>query len=100
MVFVLWLYLFSFKKSFRETNKNNSKPRGKALKAIQGHRNQLFKSNAFAQKNILPLDKQKEIFYKLAVERIETIEKLYNTIDFNNLTHPSLQGSNNKCRFQ
>ena len=35
----------------------------------------------------LPLDKQKEIFYRLVTERMEAIEKLHNSINFNNLTY-------------
>ena len=35
----------------------------------------------------LPLDKQKEIFYRLVTERMEAIEKLHNSIKFNNLTY-------------
>ena len=35
----------------------------------------------------LPLDKQKEIFYRLVTERMEAIEKLHNSISFNNLTY-------------
>ena len=35
----------------------------------------------------LPLDKQKEIFYRLVTGRMQTIEKLHNSINFNNLTY-------------
>ena len=41
----------------------------------------------FAEKDSPPLDKQKEIFFKLVPERIESIEKLDNSIDFDNLTY-------------
>ena len=52
------------------------------------------KSNAFAEKESItfdnkeesiPLDKQKEIFYKLAAKRTEEIEKLHNSVNFDNL---------------
>ena len=36
---------------------------------LEGHRKQLVKSNEFAEEESIPLDKQKEIFYKLVAER-------------------------------
>ena len=41
----------------------------------------------FAKKDNLPSGKQKKKFYKLVAERMERIEKLRNSIDFNNLTY-------------
>ena len=36
---------------------------------LEGHRKQLVKSNEFTEEESIPLDKQKEIFYKLVAER-------------------------------
>ena len=41
----------------------------------------------FAKNVSLPLDKQKEVFHKLVAERMETIEKLNNSIVISNLTY-------------
>ena len=54
-------------------------------KALKDHGQQLVKSNAFDEKCSLPSDKQKEIFCKIVGERLEAIQNLHNTIDFNNL---------------
>ena len=59
----------------------------KQIKALEENWKQLFKSNVFAKKANLPSGKQKEIFYKLVTERMERIEKLHKSIDFNNLTY-------------
>ena len=54
----------------------------------------IIKSNAFAEKESvpfdekeqsMPLDKQKEIFYKLVAGKTEDIEKLCISINFQNL---------------
>ena len=49
--------------------------------------NQPNKSITFVQKDSLPSIKQKELFYKLVSERMDTIEKLHNRTDFKNLTY-------------
>ena len=59
----------------------------KQIKAIEEHEKQLVKSNALTEKYSLPLDKQKEILYKLVAERMETMEKLHNSIDFKKLIY-------------
>ena len=41
----------------------------KQTKVLEGHRKQLVKSNEFTEEESIPLDKQKEIFYKLVAER-------------------------------
>ena len=39
------------------------------------------------EKQGIPLDKQKEIFYKHAAERTGDIEKLHNTVNFQNMVY-------------
>ena len=39
------------------------------------------------RKKSIPLDKQKEIFYNLVAERTGEIEKLHNSVDFQNLIY-------------
>ena len=59
----------------------------KQIKAAEGHGKQLGKSNGFVEKDSLSRSKQKEIFYNLIAEGTNTIDKLHNGTDFNNLTY-------------
>ena len=52
----------------------------KQIKAIEEHEMQLVKSNALTEKYSLPLDKQKEMLYKLVAENMEIMGKLHNSI--------------------
>ena len=90
------MYLLSLRKRLEKQTKIIEGQREKQVKGIEEPENnqlslmRLLKkiSKSLPPPQRLPLDKQKEIFYRLVTERMETIEKLHNSINFNNLTYP------------
>ena len=69
------------------------------IKAIVEHGKQLVKSNAFSKKErCRPLDNKKEIFYNLAAERTGEIEKLCNSVNFQNFIY-NFKGLTKNKRF-
>ena len=61
----------------------------KKIEPIKKHVKQSVKYNAFSEreKQSTPLDKQKEILYKLVAERTGEIEKLHSSANFQNLVY-------------
>ena len=76
-------------KAFEKQIKTIENQGEKQIKALEEHGKQLVRSNAFAEKEkqIMLLDKQKEIFYNFAAERTGEIEKLHNSVTFQNLVY-------------
>ena len=79
----------SLGQAFGKQTKTIKEQGRKQIEAIKEHGKQLVKSNAFAkkEKQTIPLDKQKEIFHKLVVERTEEIEKIHNSANFQKLKY-------------
>ena len=55
----------------------------KQIKGDEKHGKELVKPNAFVEKNC----EQKELFSDLTVGRMNTVDKLHNSIDFNNIIY-------------
>ena len=89
------MYLLSLRKRLEKQTKIIEGQREKQVKGIEEPENnqlslmRLLKkiSKSLPPPQSLPLDKQKEIFYRLITERMETIGKLHNSINFNNVTY-------------
>ena len=62
-------------KAFKKQTKTIEDQEEKRIKAIEEHGKQLVKSNLFAEieEQSIPLDNQKEIFYRLVAERTREI---------------------------
>ena len=75
-------------KAFEKHVKRTEYQGEKQIKELEEHGEELVKSNASAEIEELsiPLDNQKEIFYKLVSEKTREIE-LHNSVDFDNLVY-------------
>ena len=63
-------------KAFEKQTKTIEEERRKHVEAIEDRGKKLVKFNAFSEKEkIVPLNKQKEVFYNLVAERTGKIEK-------------------------
>ena len=76
-------------KAFKKQIKSIEDQGEKQIKALEEHGKQLLKYNAFAEKEekSIPLEKQKEMFFNLVAERTGEIEKLHNSVNFQNLIY-------------
>ena len=76
-------------KAIAKQAKTIKKQGRKQTEPIKKHVKQSVKYNAFSEKEkqSTPLDKQKEILYKLVVERTGEIEKLHISANFQNLVY-------------
>ena len=76
-------------KAIEKQAKTIKKQGRKKIEPIKKHVKQSVKYNAFSEKEkqSTPLDKQKEILYKLVVERTGEIEKLHISANFQNLVY-------------
>ena len=83
-----YIYLFSFGKSFWETNKNNWRSRGNQIKAIQDQGQlKTIKKYAYDAEDTPFISKQKEIFNKLVDERPEKITDLDKKVNSDDLIY-------------
>ena len=81
------VYLFSFRKSIRKTNKNNWRWRRKT-KAIQNQGQvETIKRYTYDDENSPLIPKQKEIFYKLVDERLDEITNLDKKVNHDDLIY-------------
>ena len=75
-------------KLLKKTTKTIEDQGKKQVKATKEYWKQFVKSNAFTEKEkSIPLNKEKEIFYNFVAERTEEIEKLHNSVNFQNLVY-------------
>ena len=79
--------LFSFRKIFWKTDKNNWRARIKQKKALEKHGKQLVKYSD--EKEYSKNSKQKIFFEELASNRMKEIQDLSKQINFYNLTYKS-----------